>query len=159
MKMLPINSDNRYKHGLCHTPEYIVWRGMVQRCYDVNYVRYPDYGGRGIDICPTWRHDFGRFYSDMGPRPSSKHQIDRLDNDKGYSLNNCEWKHQIENALNKRVYTNNQSGYKGVSFDKRAKAKPWRATVMRNKKQTQIGAFETPHEAHEARQLYLNSIN
>lgn len=146
-------------HGLVYTPEYDVWQGMKARCGNPTHIGYSRYGGRGITVCDEWLHDFERFYTDMGPRPTDKHQLDRTDNDKGYSPDNCRWVSPGENALNKRPYNNNKSGFKGVSFDKRALNKPWRATIMRNKKQTQVGAFATPEEANEARLKYMEEHN
>ncbi|ANM46494.1 HNH endonuclease [Morganella phage vB_MmoM_MP1] len=146
-------------HGLCHTPEYTVYVGMKARCHNPKNLRYSDYGGRGIFVCEKWFHNFEAFYLDMGPRPTEKHQLDRIDNNKGYSPDNCQWVEPNINALNKRKYTNNKSGFKGVSFDKRAKLKPWRATIMRNKKQIQVGAFVTAKEANDARQQYIKNNN
>lgn len=139
------------KHGLGHTPEYTVFQGMHQRCYDKNCDRFQDWGGRGIKICKEWLDDFENFYNDMGERPSSKHQIDRIDNDGDYSKENCRWVTISENSLNKRIYGNNKSGYKGVSYDGRHKTRNWRATIMRNRKQYHVGNFYTPEEANEAR--------
>ena len=145
------------KHGLSHVPEYVVFTGMKQRCYDVNFNRYDDWGGRGIKVCDRWVNSFENFYQDMGPRPSDKHQLDRIDNDKDYSSDNCRWVEISVNALNKRKYENNKSGFKGVSYDKRCPLRPWRATIMRNRKQTNVGNFATPEEANEARCNALNS--
>lgn len=124
---------------------------MKQRCYNPNSERYDDWGGRGIKICDRWLENFANFYEDMGPRPSDKHQIDRIDNNKDYSPDNCRWVDSSTNSLNKRDYKNNKSGFKGVSYDKRCPLRPWRTTIMRNKKQIHVGNFATPEEANEAR--------
>lgn len=157
-KVIAKDGTNRgIKHGLCHVPEYIVFQGMRQRCYDPKQEYYVNYGGRGIKICDRWLADFKNFYDDMGPRPTPRHQIDRIDNDKDYSPDNCRWVECKDNLLNKGEYKNNVSGFKGVSFDKRAKFKPWRATVMRDRKQKQIGAFATAEEANAARIKFLEN--
>jgi hypothetical protein len=88
-------------HGLARVPEYTVWEGMIARCENPNGHRYADYGGRGITVCARWRADFGAFYADMGPRPSPTHQLDRVDNDRGYEPSNCRWatRHEQQNNM------------------------------------------------------------
>lgn len=90
------------RHGLCKTPEYGVWAGMKGRCRDKNHNQYYDYGGRGIRVCERWQKSFFAFYTDMGPRPTPKHQLDRKDNDKGYTPDNCRWATRREQNFNKR---------------------------------------------------------
>jgi len=89
-------------HGLGKAPEYAIWNGMKQRCYNPNVQSYPRYGGAGVTICDEWREDFTAFYRDMGPRPSPQHSIERRDNSKGYEPSNCHWATLDEQANNKR---------------------------------------------------------
>lgn len=74
---------------------------MRSRCYDVNHKKYPLYGGRGIVVCDRWRYSFLNFYEDMGPKPTPKHQIDRIDNDGNYEPSNCRWVTNKENNRNR----------------------------------------------------------
>lgn len=90
------------KHGGSKTPEYKIWKTIKQRCSNKNCTDYPEYGGRGIFICHEWENDFSKFLQDMGKRPSTKHSIDRLDNNKGYSKDNCRWATAKEQRLNQR---------------------------------------------------------
>jgi hypothetical protein len=79
---------------------YQSWSSMMQRCCNENNDRYPSYGGRGITVCERWK-DFNNFLADMGERPPQK-SLDRIDNDKGYRLDNCKWSTRIEQQRNKR---------------------------------------------------------
>jgi hypothetical protein len=82
-------------------PERIVWRGMMQRCYLRTTRFYKNYGGRGITVCERW-HTFECFLADMGARPSPAHEIDRIDNDRGYEPGNCRWVLAKVNCRNRR---------------------------------------------------------
>ena len=90
------------KHGFRHLPEYNIWRGMLDRCYNKETAAYPRYGGRGITVSDEWKESFEAFYRDMGPRPSKNHSVDRKDNDKGYCKDNCRWATYEEQNNNKR---------------------------------------------------------
>lgn len=57
---------------------------MIERCEDANSKDYGGWGGRGIKVCARWRESFEAFYADMGPKPSRKHSLDRIDNDGNY---------------------------------------------------------------------------
>lgn len=94
------------KHGGAtrgnHAPEYWIWQAMKQRCRNHRHKHYADYGGRGIRVCARWAASFAAFISDVGPRPSSRHSIDRVDNDGNYEPGNCKWSTSSEQARNRR---------------------------------------------------------
>ena len=90
------------KHGMWHSPENNAWYSMKDRCYNEKHKHFKDYGGRGIAICDRWRYSFENFFKDMGPRPSAKHSIDRIDNDGNYESGNCKWATQTEQTNNTR---------------------------------------------------------
>ncbi len=81
-------------------PEWEVWRSIKKRCYGTYHPYYHHYGGRGIKVCDRWMEHgqgFYNFIADMGARPSSDHQLDRIDPNKDYCPENCRWLHKFEN--------------------------------------------------------------
>lgn len=95
---------NNSKHGLSGNPLYFVWHNMLNRCYSEKHESYKDYGGRGITVCDEWKNDISEFVkwaTDSGWKKEL--EVDRKDNDKGYSPDNCRLVTPSENKLNRRV--------------------------------------------------------
>jgi hypothetical protein len=93
---------NAFKHGMRDTPEYKAWSEAKQRCHNPNNDKYEWYGARGISVCDEWRDDFMAFYNHIGPKPSRRHQIDRINNDKNYEPGNVQWVTGKSNIMNRR---------------------------------------------------------
>ena len=95
------------KHGLCGTPEFRSWASLRQRCMNPKNEKYPNYGGRGIRVCKRW-NDFAFFLADVGPQPTRRHTIHRIDNNGNYCPSNTRWataKEQGRNKTNSRMIT------------------------------------------------------
>lgn len=97
----PHRNGHPLRHGLSYTVEYRTWQTMRDRCTNPKSQAWENYGGRGITICDRWLNDPQAFIDDMGPRPGG-HEIDRIDNDAGYSKENCRWTTRSVNDRNRR---------------------------------------------------------
>lgn len=140
--------EGNITHGKRWTPEYAIWCKIKARCYNPSTQRYPNYGGRGIKMEGSWPDSFESFYEDMGPRPSEKHTIERVDVNKNYSKYNCIWTDDLSlQVFNQTLKSNNTSGRTGVYLDK--KSGGWRVSLGKDYKTYYYGTFKTIEEAIE----------
>lgn len=84
-----------------------IWADMKSRCNNPNHPGYKNYGGRGIKVSDEWQL-FENFYKDMNCRPLST-SLDRIDNNRGYSKDNCRW-------VDRKIQNNNKRSCKIVTY-------------------------------------------
>lgn len=91
-----------YRAGGRITPEYKIWLNMKQRCCQVGHRQYARYGAKGVTLCVQWRDSYETFLADVGRKPTPVHQLDRIDNARGYEPPNVRWATPSEQARNRR---------------------------------------------------------
>jgi hypothetical protein len=136
------------KHGMCGTPIHNVWKAIIQRCENNKNKQYCLYGARGINVCVVW-HEFDNFYKDMGECPLGL-TIERVDNNKGYYKENCEWATYIAQARNRRTRRDSKSGITGIYWNKRDRK--YQVEISANGKRNYIGCFMNLDEVKIARE-------
>ncbi len=141
-------------HRLCSNKFYNTWKNMMSRCTNPKDRRYKDYGARGITVCEEWLdiRNFIIWVEATHPNIEGV-SLDRIDNDKGYSPENCRWADVTTQAINQRMQKNNKSGYVGVIWHIRAKR--WVVNIKISKKLINLGSFKTKEEAVQARDNYI----
>ena len=97
----------------------IIHFNMIQRCTNPNSTYFPRYGGRGITVCHEWRtrNNFKEWALSHGYRNDLT--IDRIDNDKGYSPDNCRWVTPSQNCCNR------STTHFVTAFEKRQSLMEW----------------------------------
>lgn len=103
---------------------------MIQRCHNQRHPKFAYYGGRGIFVADEWRSrgGFERFLSHVGPKPTPKHEIDRIDNDRGYVPGNVKWSTRSQQMRNTRVNA------KLTAFGKTMTIRAWMAETGLSKR-------------------------
>lgn len=138
-------------------PEHKSYQNMLARCSSPNRPDYKYYGAKGITVCRRWRESYTNFIADMGPRPSAKHSIERVDRSRGYEPGNCVWATNTEQRINRGPFSNNTSGYRGVSWDKTHQR--WVAYVRHEGKAISVGHFRNKAEAAYVRDQFALALH
>jgi len=157
------NSDRASRdftaHGCSKDILYDIWRGMIKRCEDPKHPKFELYYSKGRTVCKEWRESYESFKKwcmDNGHEKGL--DIDRRDNSRGYSPDNCRFVTRQINIHNCDIQRRNKTGYKGVYF--RTKLRVYEATVggmdVPNG-QVYLGRFATAEQAVEARNNYIRN--
>ena len=139
-------------HGLKSNKFYMKWKSILSRCNNPQNASYINYGGRGITVCNEWL-SLQNFIIWCEQTYIEGMTLDRINNDGGYSPDNCRWADRLTQTLNQRKMKHNKSGYVGVY--KYKKYNKWIAKVGSNNKVINIGSFKTKIEAVLARDNYI----
>lgn len=136
-----------YEDDVVKKRMYQIWSRMRNRCNNPNDSGYENYGAKGITVSEEWQ-DFDCFYTDMLIGHGFDLSINRKDNTKGYSKENCHWATIQLQSVNKGLFSNNTSGSRGIypSF-----AGNFKARINVCYKNINLGTYTTVEEAEKAR--------
>lgn len=141
-------------HGLGHTRLYGVYKSMCSRSLNKKDKYYYNYGGRGITICKEWSTDFLTFYEwAISNGYKDGLTIDRIDNNIGYSPDNCRWANRTTQQINRNKLKSNKSGYTGIVWQE--DRKKWASQIGFERKVIPLGRYNTKEEALYARNKYI----
>lgn len=139
-------SNSGTKHGSSASLTYSSWVAMKQRCYNPKVDLFDYYGGKGIEVCDEWRDSFDKFLEDMGERPNKSFTLNRLDSNKNYYKENCEWASKSKQVLDRELIFDL---YPGIRKYKNR----FQVRIVANGKCYSLGTFSNYLDALEVRIL------
>lgn len=149
-------SSHAFGEDRANSALYKTYQGIKKRCFDASDHNYKKYGARGISLCEEWRDTFDGFTKfaeyitqELGPKPTSSHSLDRIDNDKDYGPGNLRWATANVQCINRRIPVNNTSGHKGVYYS--APEKRWVAVISISGTKKKLGRYLYKDDAINAR--------
>lgn len=91
-----------------YSREWRAWQNMKQRCNNPRHPSFRHYGGRNIKVCERWLHNFEAFLQDLGPCQLGL-TLERIDNDQGYTPQNCKWASRKDQNKNRRLEVSHET--------------------------------------------------
>lgn len=137
------------KHSMSKHPLYAVYKLMIQRCCNKKNKKYDRYGDRGITVCDDWKNDKKIFFKwAINNGWAIGLQLDRRENDGGYSPDNCRFVTPLVNCLNRAVtifvtYRGVEKPLKTWSDELGLSYEAMKMRMHRNKNISSVDLFET----------------
>lgn len=144
--------SGKIKHTLSYNIFYTRWKNIQTRCSNPKHKNYKDYGGRGITVCSEWLI-VENFVAWCEQTYIEGYSLDRIDNDKGYSPENCRWTTRTIQSINQRRREDNKSGYVGVRW--REDRNKWVVRIRTGLKNEYLGQFDDLMKAVSFRDNYI----
>lgn len=135
-----VNLARIITHGMHDTRQYQTWADMKTRCDNIKHKWYPEYGGRGIGYQESWK-SFESFWEDMKDTYEENLTLDRIDNELGYSKENCRWAEANIQSHNQRKSKGAKNKYLGVRIDD--KCDNIGVRIKREGRSLHLGTYET----------------